>query len=180
MTIFVPELPEDSFSAELWDVKTDIPDVAIRTFDQEGIPAYNIQKGEYVINAAEVPTYPIVVIKENERIAGGNIHTKSLGTQGETYLKHDQIRNVVFSFIDDAFNNLNNKVNTVVLKVIGEGILWGEPVSHNLKKVEEAYSIYRNVDGWHRDYVYYNLKPEKGISRDSVSGPFIYKILRSV
>lgn len=44
LTIFVPELPEDSFSAELWDVKTDIPDVAIRTFDQEGIPAYNIQK----------------------------------------------------------------------------------------------------------------------------------------
>lgn len=60
LTIFVPELPEDSFSAELWDVKTDIPDVAIRTFDQEGIPAYNIQKGEYVINAAEVPTYPLL------------------------------------------------------------------------------------------------------------------------
>ena len=174
LTIFVPELPEDSFSAELWDVKTDIPDVAIRTFDQEGIPAYNIQKGEYVINAAEVPTYPIVVIKENERIAGGNIHTKSLGTQGET-IKTRSNSNVVFSFIDDAFNNLNNKVNTVVLKSDRGGNPRGEPVSHNLKKVEEAYSIYKNVDGWHRDYVYYNLKPEKGISRDSVSGPFIYK-----
>ena len=175
LTIFVPELPEDSFSAELWDVKTDIPDVAIRTFDQEGIPAYNIQKGEYVINAAEVPTYPIVVIKENERIAGGNIHTKSLGTQGET-IKTRSNSNVTFGFIDDAFNNIDNKINTVALKSDRGGNPRGSSgISHNLKKVEDAYGIYKNVDGWHRDYVYYNLKPEDGISRDSISGPFIYK-----
>lgn len=31
------------------------------------------------------------------------------------------------------------------------------------------------MDGWHRDYVYYNLKPESGIPRDSLKGPFIYK-----
>lgn len=180
LTIFVPELPEDSFSAELWDVKTDIPDVAIRTFDQEGIPAYNIQKGEYVIDAAEIPTYPIVVIKENERIAGSDIHTKSSGAQGGN-IKTRSNSNVTFCFIDDAFNNLDNKINPGALKS-DRGRNPGESsgVSHNLKKVEEAYGIYKNVDGWHRDYVYYNLKPEDGISRDSISGPFIYKFKECV
>lgn len=44
LTIFVPELPDNSFSAELWDVETDIPDVGVRTFDTEGVPAFNGQK----------------------------------------------------------------------------------------------------------------------------------------
>jgi hypothetical protein len=169
LTIFVPELPDDSFSAELWDVKTDIPDVAIRIFDQEGIPAYNIRKGEYIIDAVEVPRYPIVVIKENERIVGGNVHVKSSGGQGGI-IKTRSNSDVAFSFIDDAFNNLDNKKNTVVLKNRED------PSNiHNYKKVKEACDIYENIDGWQRDYIYYDLKPETGIPRDSVKGPFIYK-----
>lgn len=167
LTIFVPELPDDSFSAEIWDVKTDIPDVAIRIFDQKGIPAYNVREGEYVIDAIEVPTYPIVVIKENERIVGGDIHVKSIGVQGGT-IKTRSNSNIAFSFIDDVFNNLDNKVSTAMLKS-------REDPNHNYKKVKEACDIYENIDGWQRDYIYYDLKPETGMSRDSVKGPFIYK-----
>lgn len=170
LTIFVPELPNNSFSAELWDVEADIPDVGIRTFDQDGVPAYSAQKGEYIINSFEVPEYPIVVIKENERIIAENMATKSLGVHGES-LKKRSSSNLTLAFIDDEFNNLKEKNVSSTLR-IGRG---DDKVPHNYEKAKEAYNIYKNIDGWHRDYVYYNLKPEAGIPRDSIKGPFIYE-----
>lgn len=169
LTIFVPELPDNSFSAELWDVETDIPDVGVRTFDTEGVPAFNGQKGEYIISAAEVPRYPIVVIKENERIIAGNMITKSLGEYGAV-LKAQSDSNLDFVFLDDVFDNFNSGSSSITLKSGRR-----DNISHNLEKANEAYNIYKGVDGWHRDYVYYNLKPESGIPRDSLKGPFIYK-----
>lgn len=166
LTIFVPELPDNSFSAELWDPKVDIPDVGVRVFDIEGTPAYNLQKGEYIIGATEVPQYPIVVIKENERVIAGNMITKSLGEYG-AMLKAQSNSNIAFVFLDDVFNNSNNSSTALRSRR-------GENISHNLEKAKEAYDIYKDVDGWHRDYVYYNLKPKSGIPRDSLKGPFIY------
>lgn len=168
LTIFVPELPDNSFSAELWNIEDDIPDVGIRAYDIKGVPAYNMQRGEYIIDVIDVPKYPIVVIKENERVIAGNMVTKSLGEYGAV-LNAQSKSDLAFVYLDDVFNNSNSSSSSITLKSRR-----GDNISHNLEKSKDAYNIYKGIDGWHRDYVYYNLKPESGIPRDSLKGPFIY------
>lgn len=68
LTVFVPKLPENSFSAELWDVNNEAPCVGIRTKETNDIPAFDSESKEYLIEAQYIPAYPIVVIKENERV----------------------------------------------------------------------------------------------------------------
>ena len=67
LTVFVPKLPENSFSAELWDVNNEAPCVSIRTKETNDIPAFDSEGKEYLIEAQYIPAYPIVVIKENEK-----------------------------------------------------------------------------------------------------------------
>jgi len=68
LTIFVPSLPENSFSAETWDTENQIPDVALRLFTTNDVPCFSLEKGEYVLEAKYIPSFPIVVIKHNERV----------------------------------------------------------------------------------------------------------------
>lgn len=161
LTIFVPELPEDSFSAELWNVKTDIPDVAVRTFEEDGVPAYNVERGEYLIDSWDVPEYPIVVIKENERIVVDNMSSNLFMNKRNQIPTRSDIH-VSFEFLDDAFNNLNGQDKE---KLKSSSL---EPLPDNLQKVSDAYDIYKNADGWQRDYVYYGITPSK------TKGPFNY------
>lgn len=50
LTIFVPSLPENSFSAKSWNVETEIPDVAFRTNETNDITSYDATGKEYIIN----------------------------------------------------------------------------------------------------------------------------------
>ena len=69
LTIFVPELPLDSFSAEDWDVynANQIPDVAIRLDNITYVPVIGSDGFNYLIAPEDVPSWAIVVLKENER-----------------------------------------------------------------------------------------------------------------
>ncbi len=142
LTIFVPTLPENSFSCELWDTKTEIPDVAIRSNNNLQTYCFDAKGNEYVLDSDEIPGFPIVVLKINERIAvkkntGGNSPVlRSMG-------------NLEFEFTDPIFNNISLKSETRVQN----------PNDIKLKKVIDAYSIFpNNLTGWQRDYVYYDLK----------------------
>lgn len=70
LTIFVPELPLGYFSAETWDIndETQIPDVALRLTNTNDIPVIGKDGEKYVIEAELTPGFPIVVIKDNERV----------------------------------------------------------------------------------------------------------------
>ena len=70
LTIFVPELPEESFSAELWDVNdiNQIPDVALRLDNITYTPVIGRDDFNYLVAPEDVPGWPIVVLKENERV----------------------------------------------------------------------------------------------------------------
>ncbi len=157
LTIFVPELPEDSFSADIWDATNEIPNVAIRCKDSDGVTAYTGDGEEYIIEAKYIPGYPIVVVKENERIIANHLSTKS-----STTVIQNPNSNLTFMFTDEAFNNLTHKVTL-------RGSPTSEPIPEKLAKSYEAYSIYQTRnDGWQRDYIYYDITPS------SPRGPFNY------
>lgn len=156
LTIFVPELPEGSFSAELWDIEEDIPLVALSSNETSGIVYFDSKGGENVIDAQYIPAFPVVAIKTNERVvvASGD------SLKSSTRLKSAN-SDIEFMFIDEAFDN-----------TIGKGQL-KTSVSDNIKntrvvadeKVGKAYEVYEaykaatNEEGWYRDYIYYNITP---------------------
>lgn len=66
LTIFIPELPENTFSAETWDISSVIPKVAVRLFSSNKVPIWSILGKERILAPNEIPAFPVVVIKENE------------------------------------------------------------------------------------------------------------------
>lgn len=163
LTVFVPKLPLDSFSAETWNVDTEIPVVGIRTFETNDIFVFDSNGDESVIEAEYIPAYPIVVVKENERISEKNSLTKS---SGEVVLKTKSDTGKELTFINDVFNNLNVSSNND-LDLREKGLdpktrtsRGGNVIPAEFAKVFEAYDIFKNDNGWQRDYVYYNLTAE--------------------
>ncbi|MGC1204892.1 MAG: hypothetical protein WA839_08410 [Flavobacteriaceae bacterium] len=110
LTIFVPELPEDSFSAETWDPNDDeqIPVVAIRLETTNEVPMIDaVNSHEYVLEQDLVPGYPVIVIKNNERLAVNNGNnnfgrsTEILNTSGGQS----------YRFLDDNMNAEQSYLN---------------------------------------------------------------------
>lgn len=149
LTIFVPSLPENSFSAETWDTENEIPDVALRLHTTNDVPCFGAERESYVIEAPYIPSYPIVVVKQNERV------TSSL-TKGYE-IAHIQnpftaVDGVEYKFMDKVYDNRRYLYRDAYSAVNYE--------NRNIEpEVEEAYNIYRNANGWHRDYIYYGITP---------------------
>lgn len=144
LTFFVPSLPENSFSCESWNTQTEIPDVAIRSKNNSRTYCFDALGNEYFLEADEIPGYPIIVLKTNERI-------KVSSDDNTMALRSSTNANIQFEFIDDIFNNMLPKIST------RQGV-----VDDNLKKAIESYDVFpNNTIGWQRDYVYYGLTKEK-------------------
>lgn len=157
LTIFVPELPEESFSAELWNIDTEIPVVGVRTTLTNDVPVFDANGNESVIEAYLIPGYPIVVIKENERIVTNDKITKSMLQTSPFSAEAGNVP--VFRFLDEAFDNISSKNHIATTRAA---------VSDDNSKLFEAYDIFPNETGWQRDYVYYNITPA------NPQGPFNY------
>lgn len=166
LTIFVPDLGNDVFSAELWDITLTIPEVGIRTCETNDVPIYNAIGDEFILGGVHIPQFPVIVVKENERIvvANGNSNLKTskvLSTRSSSVTQ--------FAFIDDVFNNTTNDKfsDTKPTTRSIDGSTYSNPTMPNeINKTLEAYDKYLNKDGWHRDYIYYNITPT------SAKGPF--------
>lgn len=158
LTVFVPKLPENSFSAELWDVNNEAPCVGIRTKETNDIPAFDSEGKEYLIEAQYIPAYPIVVIKENERVFADDECTRS-GSISTSFISTNNMR---FRFVDNVFDNVSEKKDRIQTRS-------ETGPDEDVLKVYEAYNIYgTSPSGWQRDYVYYN------ITSTSPKGPFDY------
>lgn len=147
LTIFVPKLPEESFSADNWDVKKEIPDVAIRWKNRNDVIAFTGKGEEYSIDGCYIPGYPIVVVKENERIVVNESNTKSTCA-----LIQNPNSDIAFTFTDQVFDNISDKITTKAGPT-------PTPTPDNLAKIYQAYTVYQNTDGWQRDYIYYDITP---------------------
>lgn len=164
LTIFIPTLPENSFSAEKWDSESQVPFVAIRLSTTNDVPIISPEGEEYVLDSELIPSYPVIVIKENERVMYS-------GQPGYEQMKSSrELRNsdgLNFKFVDDLYDTeLQAEKSTNNLRDVLD--------SQIDQKLHDAFSIYSSVDGWHRDYIYYN------ISSTNPSGPFRYDFLETI
>lgn len=163
LTIYVPTLPNDSFSPEKWNLN-DNPAVAVRNENSnDAIMVFN----DGSINKIEgkyTPSFPVLVVKENQCIIDQrNKDYDSYKT--DEIVTPDGIR---FRYIDNNFNANKSGNPDVVLQNPPPPT----PLPANVdQKLYDAYTIYNqnpNLAGWQRDYVYYNITPT------SPNGPFSY------
>jgi hypothetical protein len=147
LTMFVPELPDNTFSAELWDITKEIPQVAIRTTNTNDVPMIDVSGEEWILEGQYIPLFPVVVVKENERIVWNPNATKTL--------KSSIGKNTSFAFIHEDYNNSEAKKNLNTKSIVVDGYT----IPTDLEKVYQSYDIYSNYSGWQRDYIYYNMTP---------------------
>ena len=171
LTLFVPTLPENSFSVHSWNTIDELPAVAVKVSDNNDVKIYYGNGETEVFPADIIPGFPVVVVKENERIVrNGEILSKTVS---------ENIEETNLIFVDEIFNNLHGKdlVNTktranrpdrpVPLPKVDNP---EDYLPANMKKTYEAYKIYKNTTGWQRDYIYYGITPTTD------KGPFDYNM----
>ena len=151
LTIFVPELPEETFSAKNWDAGQVIPAVGVTSASSNDVLMIGHETEEYMLESWKIPAFPVVVIKDNERIIP--ITSKSRAqARGSAFRAGD----MEYVFLADCFDG---SIETKEIKA--EQDENGRFVRNPDSKLIEAYNIYKNVDGWHRDYIYYNIQPSQ-------------------
>lgn len=158
LTIFVPSLPCDAFSAELWNTSTDIPCIAYK--NKEGKILFVDGKGNIddTFGYDEIPLFPVVVVKPSERVVLQSALTRSV--DDIDILKTEDGMNFVFEYSE--FNN----VYSVQTRNNGN-----KDIPEKLKRVFDAKKYADMNDIWQRDYIYYDIltKDGKGILRRNVS-----------
>lgn len=151
LTIFVPDLQEESFSAERWNTLTEIPLVAVRTFESNDVPIYSADGTNFVLEAQYMPDFPVVVIKDNERIVSDR--NVAQFSNLDTEIITEPTNDVQLRFAD---NNFNAKI--AVNPPPSNG---GSSYPRVDEIHQQAYDVYKNYTpgGWQRDYIYYGLTP---------------------
>jgi hypothetical protein len=152
LTIFVPELPLDSFSAEDWDVynANQIPDVAIRLDNITYVPVIGRDEDNYLIAPEDVPSWAIVVLKENERFVS-NLDAE-YNTKNTRIIDAGDI-DIRFSDnnFDPLFSNSNQNTNS--------GFQGASDTSIPSNLISAYNSSPNDPNAWHRDFTYYGLTP---------------------
>lgn len=164
LTIFVPSLPEQVFSAESWDIENESPAIGVEISKNNEVLIYFPTGEEDTIPITLVPGFPVLVVKENERVI---VNNSNISSKSNTILTKE-IASTQLEFLDKTFNNLYNDIETKGRRPPTEPIDPMTYLPNNLKKVIEAYNLYQNTSGWQRDYIYYNISPT------SDKGPFDY------
>jgi len=151
LTIHVPQLLEDSFSAEKWNIAEQVPIVAIhperqyRTILIAKSGVFDEGSDEFALEADLIPAFPVVVLKNNARLV------ISQNEQSRSEALNNRNSDYVFDFTDDFFDG-SIKETAISQNFIGLDNAFAP-------KIKDAYEIYNNVDGWQRDYVYYSITP---------------------
>jgi hypothetical protein len=87
LTILVPSLPNESFNANKWNTDTEVPKVAIRLSTTNDVPIVNPDGSEILLEGKYTPSFPVLVVKQNERIISdkyksyNNLKTRSLSSK---------------------------------------------------------------------------------------------------
>lgn len=135
LTIFIPILP--NFSPETWNTSSEVPKIAVRLENNDKVPYFDNFGNEKIISNGLIPGFPMLVIKQNERV----ITNESDIRNNKTFVKG----NCSYSFLDETFDGSKQANNKRVTINFG-----ADPISI------EAYNLGME---WQRDHVYYGLTP---------------------
>lgn len=167
LTIFIPTVP--NFNPNTWNTANESPVIAV-TNDNHSISLYNKNGEELRLNLNEVPSFPVLVIKDNERVLV-NSRLNKLSTTKEmlsTIGVNKSNTSFSYSFIADTFNGSfraeqlsnvlkSNKLNTIRGSV---GRVAPSPNLGNPNAIDQVnVDAYNSGSEWHRDYVYYGITP---------------------
>ena len=161
LTIFVPSLPNESFSAESWDVSNEIPNVAY--MNSLGKVCIVDSEGQIdIIPSDIIPLYPVVVVKSSERVVVSSTLTRNIDILGSYDGK----------YLYFGYSEYNNRTG-------------GQPrITVEERKKREADSLYKQFKDifeakkysdkngiWQRDYIYYNISTMdgKGVLNKNIS-----------
>ena len=171
LTLFVPELPENTFSASLWNVTEQIPVVGITSNKTNNVNIINSDGDAYVLPCHVAPGFPVVVVKECERVVvteGGKSTASGRTMSGG---------GVSFQFLGDCFDGslkiAKSDQEIGATQTSSNGRLTALSLTKHLKLML-AYTAFPNTNGWQRDYMYYNLTPEV------TKGPFVSDIVEHI
>lgn len=161
LTIFVPQLPNNSFSAQSWDTDKVVPLVGIKSIKSNDIPILDAKGNEAILPAKYAPGFPVVVVKNSLRImVDSNPEFNKINSKSTFTASNKK----TYRYIHDNFDRKLNKRKN------------GRPyLDIQLEsKIKDAYTIMNSNDNWHRDYIYYNLTPS------TTSGPFSYEFKEAI
>lgn len=150
LTIFVPDLLEGSFSASNWNTSTEIPKVAVRSYEIADVMIYGINGEEFLLEAQYMPDFPVVVVKDNERLLSSVLTTDF--NEYDTRELTQTTENNRIRFLDDNFDPIYNPGSSSSATTTYPRV---DPIH------QQAYNAYSNYTpgGWQRDYIYYGLTP---------------------
>jgi hypothetical protein len=149
LTILVPTLPKDSFSPQKWNTATEIPKVAVRLNSTNDVPIIDGDGSEKLMEGKYTPGFPVIVVKENERLVSDK-HKDFRKYKTKEFTTN---RGVKFKFFSEEFDRKANKLKNKSARI---GFNYGPSIDPYIISV---YNNYKNVDGWHRDQIYYNITP---------------------
>ena len=148
LTIFVPDLLEGSFSAENWNTVSQIPNVGIRSYESDDVKIITATGETFILEAKYWPDFPVVVIKDNERLVSN--------ADIEKYNTLDT------NILTDPINPVQLRVASINYQIIITNPLPPVPPGPRVDQIHaNAYNVYGNYTpgGWQRDYIYYGLTP---------------------
>lgn len=161
LTIFIPTLPENSFSPNVWDINSQAPSIAYINKEKRIKIIYTNDTCK-LFPSELVPGFPVLVVKPNERLAPESYSLAS----DKLYTKGINTRKL--KFIDDCFNNID-KVHTRSISNSRTNEDNVQYLTDNEKRLIDAFNTFKGSNlGWQRDFLYYGLTPQKD------KGPFNY------
>lgn len=151
LTIFVPDLQEGSFSALNWNTSTQVPAVAVRSYENDDVKLIEYTGEVYILQAEDMPDFPVVVVKDNERLLS-NL-TSERYSELSTQILSEPTEAVQFRYSDDNFNP--SIVNNIATSATPSAFPRVDQIH------ADAYNVYSGYTpgGWQRDYIYYGLTP---------------------
>lgn len=179
LTIYVPTLPS-GFSPETWRSKSEIPAVVAEGNYKNNELAF-FQNGEekIKIKANQIPGFPTLVVKSNERIAVKNRALLASSGSGQNVkgnyqfisseFENKEIRSGVAKAANKRDLSISKKANSTSLT----GVTWGPRLTSiglttdelnaaglaDVMVSKEIIGNDRGADNWQRDFVYYGLFP---------------------
>ena len=137
LTIFIPNLPS-GFSPETWDSENEIPCTTTGRIMRDSIFYYEDGKNVFSTLGDLIPGFPVLVLKNNERIK------RSQGlTKAATAVNYE------YEFIDEVFNGINPPITTKA------DYLYDDAENQFILNAYREMGV--NGYKWQRDNIYYGF-----------------------